>query len=248
MRIPLIAGNWKMFKTTKEAVTFAEEFKELYKDTDVRAAVCAPYTQLAALKAAFEGTGIAVGAQNVHFEAQGAYTGEISTAMLEEIGVDYCIVGHSERRQYFNETDETVNKKLHQLFTTNILPILCVGEVLEERDAGKEFEVVKTQMEGALAGLSGDQVSRLVVAYEPVWAIGTGRTASPEQANEMCAYIRKVIESLYDEEVCDRVIIQYGGSVKPSNATEIMNMDEIDGALVGGASLIPADFMEIINF
>lgn len=248
MRIPLIAGNWKMFKTTKEAVAFAEEFKELYKDTDVKAAICAPYTQLAALKAAFEGTGIAVGAQNVHFEAQGAYTGEISTAMLEEIGVDYCIVGHSERRQYFNETDETVNKKLHQLFTTSILPILCVGEVLEERDAGKEFEVVKTQMEGALAGLSGDQVSRLVVAYEPVWAIGTGRTASPEQANEMCAYIRKVIEDLYDEEVCDRVIIQYGGSVKPSNATEIMNMDEIDGALVGGASLIPADFMEIINF
>lgn len=248
MRIPLIAGNWKMFKTTKEAIAFAEEFKELYKDTDVRAAICAPYTQLAALKAAFEGTGIAVGAQNVHFEAQGAYTGEISTAMLEEIGVDYCIVGHSERRQYFNETDETVNKKLHQLFTTNILPILCVGEVLEERDSGKEFEVVKTQMEGALAGLSGDQVSRLVVAYEPVWAIGTGRTASPEQANEMCAYIRKVIENLYDEEVCDRVIIQYGGSVKPSNATEIMNMDEIDGALVGGASLIPADFMEIINF
>jgi triosephosphate isomerase len=248
MRIPLIAGNWKMFKTTKEAVAFAEEFKKLYKDTDVRAAICAPYTQLTALKAAFEGTGIAVGAQNVHFEVQGAYTGEISSAMLEEIGVDYCIVGHSERRQYFNETDETVNKKLHQLFSTEIVPILCVGEVLEERDAGKEFEVVKTQMEGALAGLTGDQVSRLVVAYEPVWAIGTGRTASPEQANEMCAYIRKVIEDLYDEEVCDRVIIQYGGSVKPSNATEIMNMDEIDGALVGGASLIPADFMEIINF
>lgn len=237
-----------MFKTTKEAVAFAEEFKKLYKDTDVKAAICAPYTQLAALKAAFEGTGIGVGAQNVHFESQGAYTGEISTAMLEEIGVDYCIVGHSERRQYFNETDETVNKKLHQLFTTTIIPVLCVGEVLEERDAGKEFDVVKTQMEGALAGLSGDQVSRLVVAYEPVWAIGTGRTASPEQANEMCAYIRKVIENLYDEEVCDRVIIQYGGSVKPSNATEIMNMDEIDGALVGGASLIPADFMEIINF
>lgn len=248
MRIPFIAGNWKMFKTTREAVEFAEEFKKLYKDTDVQAAICAPYTQLEALVAAFKGSGVKVGAQNVHFEDQGAFTGEISVAMLEEIGVDYCIVGHSERRQYFNETDETVNKKLHKLFTTNIIPILCVGEVLEERDAGKEFEVVKTQMTGALAGLTAEQVSKLVVAYEPVWAIGTGRTASPEQANEMCAYIRTMIEELYDEEVCDKVIIQYGGSVKPSNATEIMNMEEIDGGLVGGASLVPSEFIEIINF
>lgn len=248
MRIPFIAGNWKMFKTTKEAIAFGEEFKKLYKDTDVQAAICAPFTQLEKLVAVFKGTGIKVGAQNVHFEDQGAFTGEISVGMLEEIGVDFCIVGHSERRQYFNETDETVNKKLHQLFTSEILPILCVGEVLEERDAGREFEVVRRQVVGALAGLTEEQISRLIVAYEPVWAIGTGRTATPDQANEMCKFIRTVIEELTNDEISDKVIIQYGGSVKPSNATEIMNMEEIDGALVGGASLVPQEFMDIINF
>lgn len=248
MRIPLIAGNWKMFKTTSEAIAFANEFIELYKDTDVQAAICAPFTQLEALVKTFKDSKIKVGAQNVHFEDQGAYTGEISVAMLQEIGVDFCIIGHSERRQYFNETDETVNKKLHKLFTTDIVPILCVGEVLEERDGGKEFEVVKKQMTKALEGLLPQQVEKLVVAYEPVWAIGTGRTASPEQANQMCAYIRSTIEELYDEDICDKVIIQYGGSVKPSNASEIMNMEEIDGALVGGASLVPTEFMEIVDF
>lgn len=248
MRIPFIAGNWKMFKTTKEAVAFAEEFKNLYHDTDVQAGICAPFTQLAALSKAFKGTGIKLGAQNMHFEENGAFTGEISADMLQEIGVDYCIIGHSERRQYFNETDETVNKKLHTAFRHQILPILCVGEVLEERDAGKAFDVVNTQMIGALKDLASDQVARLVVAYEPVWAIGTGRTATPEQANEMCGYIRKVIEELYGDEVSENVIIQYGGSVKPSNASELMNMEEIDGALVGGASLNPADFIKIINF
>ncbi len=248
MRIPFIAGNWKMFKTTAAAVAFAEEFKKLYKNTDVRTAVCAPYTQLSALKTALAGSGVGVGTQNVHLAEEGAYTGEISVAMLEEIGVDYCIVGHSERRQYFNETDETVNKKLHRLLRTAIVPILCVGEVLEERDAGQEAAVVKKQLKGALAGLTGEQAGRLVIAYEPVWAIGTGRTATPEQANDMCAVIRQTVAELYDEEVCDRVIIQYGGSVKPANAAEIMNMDEIDGALVGGASLVPGEFMEIINF
>ena len=248
MRIPFIAGNWKMFKTTKEAVAFAEEFKKLFKDTDVKAGICAPFTQLAALADALKGTEIKLGAQNMHFEEDGAYTGEISAQMLNEIGVEYCIIGHSERRQYFNETDDTVNKKLHTAFKHNITPILCVGEILAERDANKEFKVVKTQMEGALLNLSDELVSKLVVAYEPVWAIGTGRTATPEQANEMCGYIRKVIEDLYGDEVSENVIIQYGGSVKPGNATELMSMEEIDGALVGGASLSPKDFIEIVNF
>jgi len=248
MRIPFIAGNWKMFKTQKEARAFAEEFKTLYCDTDIRAAICAPYLDLPLLVELFTGTAIKVGAQNVHFAAEGAYTGEVSVAMLEEIGVDYCIVGHSERRQYFGETDETVNKKLHALFASTILPILCVGEVLEERDAGKALEVVENQLTKDLAELSSEQVSALTIAYEPVWAIGTGRNATPEQADEMCGFIRDMIEKLYDETVADRVVIQYGGSVKPGNASDLMNMPEIDGALVGGASLNPRDFMDIIEF
>lgn len=248
MRIPFIAGNWKMFKTKAEAIAFAEEFRELYKDTDVQTAICAPFTNLEALKEAFAGTEIKVGAQNVHFADEGAFTGEISVSMLEEIGVDFCIVGHSERRQYFGETDETVNKKLKKLFEGPIRPILCVGESLEERDADKVFDVVGGQIKADLDGIDAADVKKLVIAYEPIWAIGTGRTATPDQAEEMCAFIRKTLIELYGEEVSDEVIIQYGGSVKPANATEIMNMDEIDGALVGGASLKPKDFMEIIDF
>lgn len=248
MRIPFIAGNWKMFKTKAEAIAFAEEFRELYKDTDVQTAICAPFTNLEALKEAFAGTEIKVGAQNVHFADEGAFTGEISVSMLEEIGVDFCIVGHSERRQYFGETDETVNKKLKKLFEGSIRPILCVGESLEERDADKAFDVVGGQIKADLEGIDAADVKKLVIAYEPIWAIGTGRTATPDQAEEMCAFIRKTLIELYGEEVSDEVIIQYGGSVKPANATEIMNMDEIDGALVGGASLKPEDFMEIIDF
>ena len=248
MRIPFIAGNWKMFKTKAEAIAFAEEFRELYKDTDVQTAICAPFTNLEALKEAFAGTEIKVGAQNVHFADEGAFTGEISVSMLEEIGVDFCIVGHSERRQYFGETDETVNKKLKKLFEGPIRPILCVGESLEERDADKAFYVVGGQIKADLEGIDAADVKKLVIAYEPIWAIGTGRTATPDQAEEMCAFIRKTLIEIYGEEVSDEVIIQYGGSVKPANATEIMNMDEIDGALVGGASLKPEDFMEIIDF
>lgn len=249
IRIPFIAGNWKMFKTKKEALEFAEEFKKLYRNTDIKTAICAPFTQLDTLKEAFAGTNIGVGAQNVYFEDEGAYTGEISVEMLKEIGVEYCIVGHSERRQYFSETDETVNKKVKKLFSeSEIIPILCVGENLEQREAGKEAEIVSKQIKADLLGLSGTDVSKIVIAYEPVWAIGTGKTASPDQAEEMCELIRKNIEELYDEDICDRVTIQYGGSVKPENATEIMNMDEIDGALVGGASLVPEKFMGIINF
>lgn len=248
MRIPFIAGNWKMYKTIGEAAQFAEEFKSRYTESDVKVAICAPFTQLIALIEAFKGTGIKVGAQNMHYEDEGAFTGEISGKMLKDIGVDYCIIGHSERRQYFGESDEIVNKKLMAAFRHDILPILCVGEVLSERDDGMALEVVSTQMKGALQGLDTDQVQKLTVAYEPVWAIGTGRTATPEQADEMCGHIRNVISEIYGEEVADKVIIQYGGSVKPDNASELLNMFEIDGALVGGASLVPANFIEIVNF
>ncbi len=248
MRIPFIAGNWKMFKTEEESVAFAEKFKELYQGTDVRAAICAPFTDLRALKEAFEGTAIGVGAQNVHFADEGAYTGEISVKMLQEIGVDYCIVGHSERRQYFAETDETVNLKLKKLLEGTISPILCVGESLEQRDSGKLFDVVKNQLVEDLKDIPSGDIQRIVIAYEPIWAIGTGRTATPQQAEEMCAFIRQTLIEMYDEETADQVILQYGGSVKPANASEIMNMDEIDGALVGGASLKAEDFMAIIDF
>jgi len=248
MRIPFIAGNWKMFKTRAEAEAFALEFKELYQGTDVRTAICAPFTDLATLVKLFEGTGIGVGAQNVHFAEEGAYTGEVSVRMLEDIGVDYCIVGHSERRQYFAETNETVNLKLKKLLESSIRPIMCCGESLEQRDAGVLFDFVKEQLMEGLAGISAEDMKRIVIAYEPIWAIGTGRTASPEQAEEMCAFIRQTLIEMFDEETADEDIIQYGGSVKPAIATEIMNQDEIDGALVGGASLKAADFMQIIDF
>ena len=238
-----------MFKTKKEALEFAESFKALYHDTDIRAAICAPFTQLECLVEAFKGTGIGVGAQNVHFADEGAYTGEVSLAMLKEIGVDYCIIGHSERREYFGENDETVNIKLKKLLSeSEIRPILCVGENLTQRESGEEKMIVSGQIKADLQGLSAEAVAKLVIAYEPIWAIGTGKTATPEQANEMCTLIRETICELYDEDTCDQVIIQYGGSVKPENAAEIMNMEEIDGALVGGASLIPEKFMDIINF
>ena len=248
MRKPFIAGNWKMFKTTAEAKEFAKEFLKLYEKDDVRVAICAPFTQLAALVEAFKGTGIGVGAQNMHFADNGAYTGEISADMLAEIGVNYCIIGHSERRQYFGETDETVNKKLHQAFAHDIVPILCVGETLEQRDAGKEYDVVREQLIKDLAGLSEMQMRHMTIAYEPIWAIGTGRTATPAQADEMCGAIRDIVEELYDTDLSCDVTIQYGGSVKPANATELMNMPEIDGALVGGASLKPEEFIQIVNF
>ena len=248
MRVPLIAGNWKMFKTTSEALAFADEFIKLYHKTDVHAAVLAPFTQLLALKGAFEGTGIKLGAQNMHFEDEGAFTGEVSAGMLLEIGVDYCIVGHSERRQYFYETDETVNKKIKKAFSVGIDPILCIGEDLAERDAGRENDVVRRQLDGALSGVEANFAAKLVIAYEPVWAIGTGRTATPQQANDMCAFIRKLLIKLYGGDIADRAKVLYGGSVKPSNASAIMEMEDIDGALVGGASLNAADFMDIINF
>ena len=248
MRYPFIAGNWKMYKSIAEAKAFAEEFKKIYQPSDVRVAVCAPYPQLPILVEAFRGTGIGVGAQNVHYEAEGAFTGEISIPMLQEIGVDYCIIGHSERRQYFNESDDTVNRKAKALLETDITPIICVGEDLQQKEAGYERRLVSEQVKNALHGIPAQQAERAVIAYEPIWAIGTGRTATPIQANMMCELIRDTLTEMYGDETADRIVIQYGGSVKPENASEIMNMEEIDGALVGGASLEPLKFNEIVNF
>jgi len=249
MRKRLIAGNWKMCKTTAEAVTFADYFKKeiLQLRNENEIAICAPYTQLAALKLEFAGTGIGLGAQNMHFEEEGAYTGEISAAMLVEIGVDYCLVGHSERRQFFAETDATVNKKLHAAVRHGITPVFCVGEVLPEREAGREYEVVRRQVVTGLEGLSAQSVLGFVVAYEPVWAIGTGRNATAEQAEEMCVFIRNVVNERYGNETAEQIRILYGGSVKPENAGEILGMANIDGALVGGASLKPDLFLSICN-
>lgn len=248
MRIPFIAGNWKMFKTGREVVTFAEDFKKLYQDTDVKTAVCAPYVYLGLLKNLFSGTKIKVGAQNAFYEDEGAFTGEVSVKMLEDLGVDYCIIGHSERRQCFGETDEIVNKKLKRLLAGPITPILCVGENLQQREKEEQYLVVRDQLIWALSGITPQQAAKIVIAYEPVWAIGTGKTATPQQAEDMCEFIRNAVEALYGEDVADQVVIQYGGSVKPANATDIMDMPNIDGALVGGASLNASDFMEIIDF
>ncbi|NBI62844.1 triose-phosphate isomerase [Clostridiales bacterium] len=248
MRTPFIAGNWKMFKTGLEAVTFAEEFKELYKDADVKTAICAPFVYLSLLKKLFAGTNVKVGAQNAFYEDEGAFTGEVSVKMLEDVGVDYCVIGHSERRQYFGETNEAINKKLKRLLAGSITPILCVGENLEQREQEEQYMVVRDQLVGAFAGIAAKDAARIVIAYEPVWAIGTGKTATPEEAEDMCEFIRNAVEALYGEKTADKVVIQYGGSVKPANATEIMNMSNIDGALVGGASLKAKDFMEIIDF
>ncbi len=237
-----------MYKTIAEAKAFAETFKKIYQPSDVRVAICAPYLQIPALVEAFRGTGIGVGAQNVHDQAEGAFTGEISIPMLEEIGVDYCIVGHSERRQYFNESDDTVNRKVKALLKTSIIPIVCVGEDLQQKEAGYEKQLVSEQVKNALHDIPADKAERIVIAYEPIWAIGTGRTATPIQANMMCELIRDTLTEMYGDETADRMVIQYGGSVKPENASEIMNMEEIDGALVGGASLEPLKFHEIVNF
>ena len=249
MRIPFIAGNWKMNKTRDEALAFAGALKELYKDTEVKTAICAPFVHIEALKKAFEGTDIKVGAQNVHYEDSGAFTGEVSAPMLTELGVDYCIIGHSERREYFGETDETVNRKLLKLFYyTEIIPILCVGENLSQREAGKEQEIVREQLQKDLADLSEDDIKKLVIAYEPIWAIGTGKTASPEQAQEMCGFIRGEIRKQYGDAAADAVTIQYGGSMKPDNAAELMAQPDIDGGLIGGASLVAADFIRVIKY
>ena len=247
MRKPIIAGNWKMHKTIAEALEFVNEVKDRVNNDKVEAVICAPFTLLKDLKQATKGTNIKIGAQNMHFEEKGAFTGEISPLMLKELDMDYVVIGHSERRQYFNETDEALNKKVLKALEVGIDPILCVGETLEEREAGNTKDVCKVQVEKALENVSKEDLAKVVIAYEPVWAIGTGKTATSEDANDVIAYIREVVANLYGE-LANEVRIQYGGSVKPSNVAEIMNQSDIDGALVGGASLEANDYVELVNF
>ena len=247
MRKPIIAGNWKMHKTIAEALEFVNDVKDRVKSNEVEAVICAPFTLLKDLKEATKGTDIKIGAQNMHFEEKGAFTGEISPLMLKELDMDYVIIGHSERRQYFNETDETVNKKVLKALEVKIDPILCVGETLEEREAGNTKNVCKVQVEKGLENVSKEDITKVVIAYEPIWAIGTGKTATSEDANDVIAYIRQVVANLYGD-LANEVRIQYGGSVKPSNVAEIMNQSDIDGALVGGASLEANDYVQLVNF
>lgn len=243
----LIAGNWKMNKSIAEAKLFADQLKGENIVHPEQLAVFAPFTQLETLKRELDGTGIKVGAQNVHFEKSGAYTGEISVSMLKELDIDICIVGHSERREYFAETDSTVNMKLKALLSAGITPILCVGESLEIREAGNAMLFVSGQITEDLDGLTPAEVEQIVIAYEPIWAIGTGRTATPDQAEEMCGFIRGMIEGMYGRETAEGMIIQYGGSMKPSNADELLKKPDINGGLIGGASLEVGTFMEIAN-
>ena len=247
MRKKVIAGNWKMNMLPNEAINYIEEFAPLVKDTNNEVILCVPYTDLFYVLLNTQGTNIKVGAQNMHFEETGAYTGEIAPSMLKAIGVEYVIIGHSERRQYYNETDESVNKKVKAAFSNNLKPIVCVGETLEEREAEKTVEIITNQTKLALEGLTEEQVKNTIIAYEPIWAIGTGKTATSEDANNSIIEIRKEIEKIYGKDVADCVIIQYGGSVKSSNANELFTTSDIDGGLVGGASLKPEEFAKIVT-
>ena len=244
MRKPIIVGNWKMNKTIKETVEFIKEVEPCLNDSCTYG-VAAPFT---ALKDAMANAkGLVIAAENCHFEESGAFTGEVSIPMLKELGITHCIIGHSERRQMFNETDETVNKKVHKLIENDITPIMCIGETEAEFDAGKTEEVIRTQLDKDLEGLCAKCVSRMVIAYEPIWAIGTGKSATKEIAQNCCHIVRDEVRKLYGDEAADAVRIQYGGSVKPNNIKEYMAMEDIDGALIGGASLKADSFKEIIE-
>ena len=248
MRTPVIAGNWKMNKGPKEAAELINELKPLVKEARATVVVCVPAVSFAAAKTALRGSKIKLGAQNVHFKESGAYTGELSVAMLKEAGVEYVIIGHSERRQYFGETDETVNLRVRAAVAGGLTPIICVGEKKEQREAGYTDALVTYQTMIALSGLSADQIKKVIIAYEPVWAIGTGLTATDEQANETIGVIRETIRQKYGKRVSDKVRIQYGGSMNPKNVKGLMAQSEIDGGLIGGASLKAADFAQVVNF
>ena len=248
MRKPIVAGNWKMNKTVAEAEALVAGVKqELAECRQVDVVFCPPFTALKTVADAVTGTHLDLGAQNMHWEKSGAYTGEISAEMLRELYCHYVILGHSERRAYFNETDEIVNKKTKAALAANLHPIVCVGETLEQREAGKMQEVVETQVRGSLADLSDKEMLEVVVAYEPVWAIGTGKTATPEQAQEVHALIRKVLADMFDDTIAQSVRIQYGGSVKPDNAKTLFSQPDIDGGLIGGAALDARSFVEIVK-
>ena len=249
MRRKIVAGNWKMNKSASEAVKFVEALKGLVADAESEVIVGVPFVCLPGVVAALDGTNVKVAAQNMHWEEKGAYTGEISGGMLADLQIKYVIIGHSERRQYFNETDETVNLKTKAALSYGLRPIICVGESLEQRKQGKTVyeELVKDQVTKALAGVTSVQMSKVVIAYEPIWAIGTGETATNEQANEVCALIRQTIKALYNAEVAEQVKIQYGGSVNEKNAADLFAMSDIDGGLVGGASLKEAAFEVIVK-
>ena len=248
MRKKIIAGNWKMNMLPNEAIQFIEGLEKLVKDTEDEVVLCVPYTDLFYALMSAQGTNIKIGAQNMHWEEKGAYTGEISAEMLKSINVEYVIIGHSERRQYFSETDETVNKKIKKALQVGLKPILCVGETLEQREAGIVEQIITTQTEKALEGLTKEQVEKVVIAYEPIWAIGTGKTATKEDANDAIKMIRGKIAEIYGQNVAEGVIIQYGGSVKAANAKELFEMSDIDGGLVGGASLKLDEFEKIVNY
>ncbi|MFY9402539.1 MAG: triose-phosphate isomerase [Candidatus Omnitrophota bacterium] len=249
MRRTIIAGNWKMYKTIKEAIELTNGLKrELFKiNSDALDIVlCPPFTALSDVAEVINETGIKLGGQDLYWADEGAFTGEVSGKMLKDVGCSYVIIGHSERRQFFGETNESVNKKIKSALSNGLTPIVCVGEMLAEREAGKTFDILKNHVEGALSGLLEEDVLKIVIAYEPVWAIGTGKTATPQQAQEVHKYIRQLLHKLYNQEVASEVRIQYGGSVKPDNIVELMKEPDVDGALVGGASLKVDTFSEIV--
>ena len=247
MRKMIIAGNWKMNKTPKEAAEFCKLMKDQAASDKAEVVFCVPFVDLYPVLEELKGTGISVGAENMHFEDNGAFTGEVSAPMLKEMGVGYVVLGHSERRQYFAETDEMVNKKVKKALEAGIVPIMCCGETLEQREAGITIEWVRIQIKCGLAGVSAEDVKKVVVAYEPIWAIGTGKTATSEQAQEVCHAIRVVLAEMYGQAVADEVRIQYGGSVNAKNAAELFAMEDIDGGLVGGASL-KEEFTSIVHY
>ncbi len=248
MRKIIIAGNWKMYKTSFEAIELVTELKRTLGDmNEVDVVVCPPFTALAEVKDVLNDCNIGLAAQNIYWEDFGAFTGEVSAPMIKAIGVEYVIIGHSERRQFFGETDATVNKKIKAALKHALIPIVCIGEVLSERESGKTFDVIKTQLEGSLVNLSTSEMETIVLAYEPVWAIGTGKTATPAQAQEVHKFIREWLTKKYDAAIANKVRIQYGGSVKPENTAELMGQPDIDGALVGGASLKSDSFTAIVK-